>query len=256
MILQSLVDHYEILSQANEIPKPGYAMMNVSLALSLSADGTVNEIIPLRVSVQRGKKSVEIPQRMEVPEPFKRASNIQPNFLCDNAAYVLGIDLKEKPERARDCFAAFKKMHHQILDGLDSSEAKAVLAFLDAWKPENALQSALIQENTAVLSAGGNIVFHVSGFKNYVHDLAPIRRAWKKYKENLSAEEKRPCLVTGETRPIARLHPSIKGVRGAQSMGASIVSFNARAYESYGYDEEQGLNAPVSEYAAFAYTTV
>lgn len=35
-------------------------------------------------------------------------------------------------------------------------------------------------------------------------------------------------------------------------MGSSLVSFNASAYESYGHDGEQGLNSPVSEYAAFA----
>ena len=38
-------------------------------------------------------------------------------------------------------------------------------------------------------------------------------------------------------------------------MGASLVGFNARAFESYGHDEEQGLNAPVSERVTFAYTT-
>ena len=54
-------------------------------------------------------------------------------------------------------------------------------------------------------------------------------------------------------RPLPRLHPSIKGVRGAQSSGASIVSFNLDAFTSYGKD--QGENAPVSEEAAFAYTT-
>ncbi len=42
------------------------------------------------------------------------------------------------------------------------------------------------------------------------------------------------CLVTGEEGPIAILHPSIKGVMGAQSSGASLVSFNAPAFESYG----------------------
>src|SRR5262249_20627173 len=47
--------------------------------------------------------------------------------------------------------------------------------------------------------------------------------------------------------------PSIGGVRGAQSSGAAIVSFNQEAFCSYG--KEQGANAPVSEQAAFAYTT-
>ena len=63
------------------------------------------------------------------------------------------------------------------------------------------------------------------------------------------------CLVTGQATSIERLHSAIKGVWGAQVAGANIVSFNARAYESYGKTERQGENAPVGEFAAFAYTT-
>ena len=73
-------------------------------------------------------------------------------------------------------------------------------------------------------------------------------RAWRGGRQNEAV-----CLVTGERGPIARLHPAIKGVWGAQSSGASIVSFNLDAFASYGH--EQGDNAPVSEAAAFAYTT-
>ena len=45
---------------------------------------------------------------------------------------------------------------------------------------------------------------------------------------------------------------------GAQSSGASLVSFNAPAFESYGKEsardnQGQGRNAPVGKYAAFAY---
>jgi CRISPR-associated protein Csd1 len=61
------------------------------------------------------------------------------------------------------------------------------------------------------------------------------------------------CLVTGHQAPIARLHPSIKGVDGAQSSGASLVSFNLDAFSSYG--KAQGDNAPTSEAAAFRYST-
>lgn len=61
------------------------------------------------------------------------------------------------------------------------------------------------------------------------------------------------CLITGKEAGIARIHPAIKGVMGAQAAGAALVSFNAPAFCSYGH--EQGANAPVSEYAAFAYTT-
>lgn len=41
-------------------------------------------------------------------------------------------------------------------------------------------------------------------------------------------------------------------MRDAQSSGAALVSFNAPAFCSYG--REQNFNAPVGEYAAFAYT--
>lgn len=62
------------------------------------------------------------------------------------------------------------------------------------------------------------------------------------------------CLITGKRAAIARLHPVIRGIPGAQSSGASLVSFNAVAYDSYGH--ENGTNAPASKEAVFAYTTV
>jgi CRISPR-associated protein Csd1 len=70
-----------------------------------------------------------------------------------------------------------------------------------------------------------------------------------------STDSRRICLVSGEDSEIQRLHSSIKGVWGAQSSGANIVSFNLRAFESYGKEEKQGENAPVGKRAAFAYTT-
>jgi CRISPR-associated protein Csd1 len=63
------------------------------------------------------------------------------------------------------------------------------------------------------------------------------------------------CRVTGQDAEIERLHPAIKGVWGAQTSGANIVSFNLRAFESYGKEGRQGENAPVGRPAAFAYTT-
>jgi CRISPR-associated protein Csd1 len=70
-------------------------------------------------------------------------------------------------------------------------------------------------------------------------------------------------LVTGELAPLARLHPPIKGF---ESTGSSIVSFNADAYTSYKgsiekirarkKENDSGANAPISVQAAFSYTTV
>ena len=61
------------------------------------------------------------------------------------------------------------------------------------------------------------------------------------------------CLATGERdQPIAPTHPAVKGVPGAQTAGAALISFNAGAYESYG--KTQNFNAPVSTRVAHGYT--
>ena len=59
--------------------------------------------------------------------------------------------------------------------------------------------------------------------------------------------------MTGKRAEISRIHTVIRGVQGAQSSGAALVSFNAPSFESYG--KEQSFNAPVGKYAMFAYTT-
>lgn len=99
-----------------------------------------------------------------------------------------------------------------------------------------------------------NIIFALESERTSdicIHDRPVARSLWAR----ISAEGEKHraiCLITGEHAPLAKLHPSIKGVWGAQSSGASIVAFNQEAFRSYGH--EQGDNAPVSEVAAFAYT--
>jgi CRISPR-associated protein Csd1 len=100
-----------------------------------------------------------------------------------------------------------------------------------------------------------NVVFALESERRigiYLHDRQEARAIWARLCSE-GAKSHAACLVTGEGGPVARLHPAIKGVWGAQTAGASIVSFNLDAFESYGH--EQGDNAPVCEVAAFAYTT-
>ena len=102
-------------------------------------------------------------------------------------------------------------------------------------------------------TAGGFGIFTIQGEPKPIHEQPEILSWWDS-RETDSDSHLGQCLITGgEARPIARLHPKIKSVAGAQSSGASLVSFNAPAYESYGKD--QSFNAPVSEEAAFQYGT-
>ena len=100
------------------------------------------------------------------------------------------------------------------------------------------------------MTAGGNLVFRVDGRK--VEKDTAICEAWQRYRDGGESGVKMQCLVTGKEDEIAAVHPSVKGVRDAQSSGAALVSFNAPAFCSYG--REQNYNAPVGKYAAFAYT--
>ena len=193
---------------------------------------------------------------MSVPAHVKRSSGVAANFLCDNSSYILGADEKGKQARAVQCFEACAALHHKLLDGVDSPAARAVLAFFDTWQPELAAAHPLLAEHWKDITDNANLVFcydYADGRRSVTKDPA-IQDAWQRYYHDTAPDAvMAQCLVTGQTAPIAATHPAIKGVPGAQSSGAALVSFNAPAFCSYGH--KQGGNAPVSEYAAFAYTT-
>jgi CRISPR-associated protein Csd1 len=256
MILQSLVDYYELLAKNDKISKPGYCMAKVSYALNLSKDGEFIGVIPLKIPAERGKKTVELPQSMEVPEQYKKSSGVRSNFLCENSAYMLGMDKSSDNEtkRAKECFDAFCELHKDVLSNARCEESNAILQFLESWQPEKGTDHPSLKVYLDDILASSNLVFIIEG-KTYAHECPAIKKAWDNYIQQNPNSIEMQCLVTGQISPIARLHHSIKGIKGAQSSGASLVSFNAEAYESYGHDKQQGLNAPVSEYAAFAYTT-
>ena len=257
MILQALYQYYDALAARGEISPPGWCDAKVSFALDIDESGTLHGVIPLKRVPDGGKK--EIPQTMRVPLQEKRAVNICANFLCDNSSYFLGVDGKGNPARSRQCFEAAKTLHGAILSGVDSPAARGVLGFFDRWQPENAEAHPALADYLEEIKKGTNLVFSVNG--QYAQQDPAIREAWQNHCAARSGDAVvGRCLVTGQTAPIARLHPAIKGVQGAQSSGASLVAFNATAFESYGHEladkTGQGLNAPVSESAAFAYGTV
>ena len=251
MILQALTRYYEDLLSRGEIAAPGWAPAKISLALYINENGELTQIVPTMVEGTKGKKTVMQPQLMVLPAAVKRTVSIASNFLWDNSAYLLGIDQKGKPERSRECFAAAAKLHHAVLDGIDSPNARAILAFFDTWEPERAAEHPALIRQLDDVTAGGNLVFRVDGRK--IEEDVAIREAWQRYRDGGESGVKMQCLVTGKEDEIAAVHPSVKGVRDAQSSGAALVSFNAPAFCSYG--REQNRNAPTSKAAAFAYTT-
>lgn len=271
MILTALVHLYEELCKQGKIQAEGWGIAKVSHRILLDKEGHLCGIISARKKVQKGKKESEVANTKIVPLHLIRpGKTIRANFLCDNVKYFLGLvpkerngksdsgnedkdneEYKRKQQRAIKCFEAAKNLHHDILDNCNVIEAKAILHYFDTWNPYEAIGNL---DNLADILLGDNFIFNVDG--KDVLDLEDIRNVWETY--YLKKKNKEPvlmgqCLVTGKkNQRIARLHPKIKGLTKGE---ANLVSFNQSAFCSYGGDDKKGKgkNAPVSEWAAFAY---
>ena len=265
MILQSLVRCYDSLAAQGTLKRPGWSAVKVQWGLCLTADGQVSSVEMLGAANEKGKL---LPRMMFLPTPVKRTSGKAASFLCDNAKYLLGITSEMRSSEhtpsdskaikdAGTCFRISVQRHHDLLDGVSCPMAQAILRFFDTWQPEKAAQSPALQEHFDDLCKGGNLLFcliNELGTVTEAQNVPEIQAAWDASVSNSSERSAfGRCLVTGDEDTIAMLHPSIKGVVGAQSSGASLVSFNALAFESYGRNKGQGLNAPVGNHAAFAY---
>lgn len=242
-ILSSLMAAYERLPDA---PPFGYSTEKVGVVVGLNEDGTVATVTPWLEGEGRKRK----PRPMLVPQAVKRTAGIAPNFLWDKTAYVLGVTAGEGKRTAEE-HRAF--VEHHLADIGDSEDVglRALKRFLEAWTPDQFAEPFWTDE-----LKDQNVVFALESERRSgtnLHDRPAAKALWNRA-AGAVGDAAEICLVTGEPGPVARLHPSIKGVWGAQSSGAALVSFNLDAFTSYG--REQGANAPVSEAAAFAYTTM
>lgn len=251
MILPSLVSYYETLADRGELERPGWGTARVGYLVCLRPDGSVREIVCIKREEIRGKKTQLVPRELKVPEQVVRSSGIKPNFLCDTAAYLLGYSgAGDKADRkAAQKFAAAKEYHLALLSGVDSPAARTLTAFFASHQPDNLAAFALPADFSK------EVVTFADEDADYLMADPEIAAAWSRSRETNADAVSGRCLVTGKPDEIAILHNKIKGVQGAQSSGATLIGFNARAYESYGKDEGQGLNAPVGRYAMYAYTS-
>lgn len=219
---------------------PATGSAEISFALVIAEDGCLRSVRDLRDS--KGK-----PRKMSVPAARRRKKELLPNMLWDDAAYVLGVDGKDDTRPSPETAAAFHALHRKLLQDADDRHARALLAFLDRWQPEM-LQN--LPERQALLDS--NLVFRLQGEEGFLHEHPALQRIWL---DNLDGQEcpQGQCLVTGREGPILKVHPVIKGVIGAQTSGARLISFTCNSFQSFG--KEQSENAPVSPRAAYGYTT-
>jgi len=260
MILQSLDRYYyRLLSEEDgsgkpKVPAYGFSEEKIGWIIILSREGDWIDLKP-HLTVEKKPK----PKLMDVPRAEKRTSGIKANFLWDKTAYTLGVNANPDKTVAKtqpfllseDTFNAFREKHLTLLRDTQDSGLLALYRFLEKWQPAQ-FQNIAIADKITMLDS--KIVFQLDGAHHYIHESEVAGVLWARLLQN-DDSEMGFCLIDGKTAPIARLHPVIKGLPGdEQKAGGNIVSFNKKSFASFG--KEQGANAPISERAAFTYTTV
>ena len=256
MILQALKEYYD---RKPELPRYGFEGKEIAYILALTPDGAPMSLEPTYEGVGRNRRA----HKYLVPLSVKRSVEIVSNLLWDNPEYVLGVVLKDKKRSVNNTDegvrARVAKQHADFIKRVNALAAvpdeglRAVILFLQREDKASLLQK-FDPTWSELLREGANLSFKLIGDTCLVPERPEVKRAIQAQQDLArSAEANSICLITGEEDSIELKHTAIKGVWGAQTSGANIVSFNLDAFKSFGKDK--GANAPIGKMASFAYTT-
>ena len=253
MILKALADYYHRLEEDNEIDiaPQGFEDKPIDYVVVIDTTGRFVNLRDTRQGVGRSRKG----RPTRVPKEVKRTVKINANLLWDKVPYSLGIALPEKNKNYEELAGRATKQHdafiqkiESVFDGCEDAGIKALLSFLKNTPHDFILEHPLWEE---IKNGGGNITFMMEGDDQLI---CQRRDVVAHIVDNITPTGvTQTCAVSGHGDVPAKLHTAIKGVWGAQSSGANIVSFNLAAFRSF--QKMQGDNAPIGQRTEFAYTT-
>jgi CRISPR-associated protein Csd1 len=259
MILTALKD---LAEREGLVTNPAFEPKPVSYLIVVDSSGRYINRLDTAESAPGGKKK-PVPKRFPVPRPFPGArrsgTEIDPGFLVDNASFVLGINTPDERSKKHSITElrrrqeAFRALVVEAERATSDEALKAVRLFLDSVidgkfavpMPDALTTNALF---AFVYSEDGDLL---------VHERSPVAEYWSQ----LRSHSQQPldgkamtfnCLITGELCVPVDKHPLLK-VPGGTGMGIALVSFDDPPSWSYGLERNE--NAPVSRYAAEAYTS-
>ena len=248
MILQALYDYYERKAADPEstVAPEGWEWKEIPYLIVINKEGRFVAINDTR----EGEGKVKRARPFLVPQSAKRASGIKANLLWDNIEYALGANPRKRKDVSQRHKAFIERLGNDVA-GKEVPSVNALLQFLSKDPVKQIEGSGYSDLWNRILEENPFVTFKLDGEKHST------------ICDDLQHEISGPssgdsvigiCLVTGEKNvEVARLHPSIKGVRGTNTQGGSLVSFNLPAFNSFG--KTQSFNSPISERATFAYTT-
>lgn len=257
MILGALHDYYNRLRDSGdtEIAPPGWIRKPIDYVVYLTSDGQPYRL-ESRFELLNGKRKSGRAELL--PSIGKQAqkhtnSGEDANLLWDNAGFALGYG-KDGQKKLRSFVSAIESWFPEPGSGLNALRTFLQL-HLDG---KSGLGNIITPLEAEALASGSPIVTFalVEDAGLLLCQRPDVLRAYELAGLGTGVGPIGICLLTGvEGLPIQTNETVIKGVWGAQSSGANIISFNKPAFESYGKTGRGGENAPVSTSASFAYTT-
>jgi CRISPR-associated protein Csd1 len=269
MILQALAEYYQRLldDPSTDIAPLGFEQKAINFLVVLNASGEFESVRDIREGTgarRSGRVSL-------VPKAVKRTVGVSANLCWDTSTYVfqrvLRCDklaklktikkkslsekkkvLKKLKARSPEQHESFVKKIEDVFESSTDVGIQALLSFLKAGDFDAVFNNPVWSD---VEKDGGNISFVLSGETQLICQRTEAISAILEKMKPSGVQQS--CSVRGVLDVPAKLHTSIKGVWGAKSAGAKIVSFNLDAVCSYG--KKQGYNAPVGQSVEFAYIT-
>lgn len=241
MIFQSLISLYERLDKVDEMPPFGFSVEAIGFVITIDKEGNLigqPEDLRTKISANNYEYFPSI-------APYSNKVNVRssgaaetPNFMVDKADYIFGMCGSSEKQVYRKQFE--KLVHKASADSNDEGVA-AVKNFLRKWNPR---ESADLEGWKEICGNNGKwVAFRLQGETGFIHERTAIKKLWSKF----IAKEIYPegfCFVDGQKHPIQPQYAQFRF-----GSGAALVSFNERAYESYG--KKRGENAPISVEAEF-----
>ncbi len=267
MLIHALCKYYDILAKAERVLPDGYSNVKVHYLVSLTSDGSIDEIINCQVKeVQqssKGKaKEIWLPKDMRMPQRTEKPG-IDANIIEHRPLYLFGLNMEndalspdDRTDKARKSHEAFVRANLEFIEGLDFRLIHAYRMFLQRWRPEEETQNEWLTGLGKNYGKSG-FAFCLSGYpEQLLHEDPQVIERWDKLYRQLESETPKEhmsqCAVEGKKAAIARIHNKIKGVYGGLATGTVLVGYNNPSENSYG--NEQSYNSNISEDVMKKYT--
>lgn len=266
MILNALCSYYDRCKA--DLAPAGKEIRELHFIIVINRDGDFVRLEDCLVQntgegdKKRTKKSYK---KFVVPMSVSRTSAVKPNTLWDNCSYALGLceesfvespseaDLK-KISKCALCHRAFVGEVERVADVNSLPDSltplrlflkKSTSEIVEAMRPDplwDAFCKMIKTANVSFLVDGEKTIVAEQNFGLGEHDEV------RPHEEGSSI-----CLVTGHKTIPQRIIEKATPIVGSQAV-AKLVSFQVNSgYDSYG--KSQCGNAPISEEAAFKYST-